>query len=196
MVMRGCLENALYGLYVLHKDSGAFDRWMCRHDSDDAKRIVRNEFTIACVKKTLEDMDPKHVVVVSQLYDKTVDIGAHPNVAVSAALKTSRSEGRIQFKVLYLTADPEVIVRHAEIGRAGWRCEPADIQERVPGTLQSTRNQRSAGGFASRSLTRWWVSSLWVTFGSRCRRKRSALWMTRTVTGGNENVDLRELGVV
>lgn len=109
MVMRGCLENALYGLYVLHKDSGAFDRWMCRHDSDDAKRIVRNEFTIACVKKTLEDMDPKHFVVVSQLYDKTVDIGAHPNVAVSAALKTSRSEGRIQFKVLYLTADPEVM---------------------------------------------------------------------------------------
>lgn len=36
------------------------------------------------------------------------------------------------------------------------------------------------------------VGHVWIPLPS----KRSALWMTRTVTGGNENVDLRELGVV
>jgi hypothetical protein len=74
MVMRGCLENALYALYV-HKDPGAFDRWMCRHDSDEAKKGIRKEFTIGRAMECLEKADPRNAGIVSQLYDKTIDAG-------------------------------------------------------------------------------------------------------------------------
>ena len=44
------------------------------------------------------------------MYDKTIDFGAHPNVAALAgAFRTEDNEQRRQFKVIYLTADPVMI---------------------------------------------------------------------------------------
>jgi hypothetical protein len=40
MVMRGCIESALYGLYV-NRNADSFEIWLRRHDDDDAKRRTR-----------------------------------------------------------------------------------------------------------------------------------------------------------
>ena len=45
MVLRGCLENALYGLYVT-RNSECQETWLRRHDSKENKNKARKEFTI------------------------------------------------------------------------------------------------------------------------------------------------------
>src|SRR4029077_18562151 len=55
MLLRSCLENALYGLYV----AGNEDRqeiWLRRHVSEASLRRVRNEFTIANVLNNLHSI--------------------------------------------------------------------------------------------------------------------------------------------
>src|SRR4051812_41012938 len=43
-------------------------------------------------------------------HDKTIDFGAHPNVAaLAAAFRTEDNEQRRQFKVIYLTAAPAIV---------------------------------------------------------------------------------------
>jgi hypothetical protein len=109
MVMRGCLENSLYGLYF-HRNPRSFELWLRRHDDDAARRQVRNEFQISRLKTCLEEVDRDTAEVASQLYDKTIDFGAHPNVAALATgFRTANADDRRQFQVLYLTADPEVV---------------------------------------------------------------------------------------
>ena len=109
MVMRGCLESSLYGLYF-HRNPDTFDVWLRRHDDDAARRDVKNEFKVSRLKACLEEIDPSTNSVLAQLYEKMIDFGAHPNVAsLATAFRSSRSEGRRQFKVLYLTAAPEMI---------------------------------------------------------------------------------------
>lgn len=44
-LLRSCLENALYGIY-LAKNPDSRETWLRRHDSDQHKRKVRNEFKI------------------------------------------------------------------------------------------------------------------------------------------------------
>jgi hypothetical protein len=71
---------------------------------------VRAEFTIRRLKDCLAAVDPATANSISDLYDKTIDFGAHPNVAALAgAFRAENNEQRRQFKVIYLTADPAMI---------------------------------------------------------------------------------------
>lgn len=45
MVLRGCLENALYGLYFF-KEPQSRQVWLNRHDDVASKKLVLKEFTI------------------------------------------------------------------------------------------------------------------------------------------------------
>ena len=45
MVLRGCLENALYGLYFF-KNPLSRQVWLNRHNDAASKNLVRREFTI------------------------------------------------------------------------------------------------------------------------------------------------------
>src|SRR5687767_4639291 len=46
MVMRGCIESALYGLYI-NRHPASMAVWSARHDGEGERRRVRSEFTIA-----------------------------------------------------------------------------------------------------------------------------------------------------
>jgi hypothetical protein len=109
MVMRGCLESSLYGLYF-NRRFETFEMWTKRHDDDEARRRVKNEFKISRLKECLGEIDPQTNEVVGRLYEKTIDFGAHPNVAALAgAFRATRGEGRQQFKILYLSTHPPTI---------------------------------------------------------------------------------------
>ena len=109
MVMRGCLESALYGLYI-NRNEDAFGVWIRRHEDDKARKRVRKEFTIARMWETLKSIDAKLQGETEALYEKTIDLGAHPNPAsVISALKMSKGEDRTKFQLAYLSAEPEVI---------------------------------------------------------------------------------------
>ena len=75
---RACLENAAYGLHIAENpDLG--EVWLCRHDGPEALALVKRQFTIANVKATLEKRDRHTAKVFQQLYDASIDFGAHPN---------------------------------------------------------------------------------------------------------------------
>jgi hypothetical protein len=78
MVYRGALENALYGFYLFsHPELKTV--WMARHDSETAKKKVRDEFPIGRMKRFLQEKSAAIGDQFSLVYDTTIDLGAHPN---------------------------------------------------------------------------------------------------------------------
>ncbi len=101
MVLRGCLESALYGLYVAG-DTNREEIWLRRHDDDASQRRVRNEFATRNLMDHLNSIDSKTQKIAQRLYDRTIDYGAHPNErAVFAQVKPELVESRIEFTADY-----------------------------------------------------------------------------------------------
>jgi len=101
MVLRSCLESALYGLYVAG-DTNRQEIWLRRHDDDASRRRVRNEFTIRNVLNHLQTIDSKTHDIAQSFYDGTIDYGGHPNErAVSTQVKTETDGARVDFTAEY-----------------------------------------------------------------------------------------------
>ncbi len=119
-VLRGCIENALYGLHVAG-DTESFKKWLRRHDSQDSMRNMRREFAIRQLLRELETQDTNAHMATVQLYERTIDYGAHPNErAFSSNMRISEGPTTVQIDLRYLTADPtqlEACIRStAQIG--------------------------------------------------------------------------------
>jgi hypothetical protein len=78
MVLRGCLESALYGLYVA-RNPGSQETWLRRHDDEARKKEVRKKFKISNLLNLLEKTDKKLRDIAGDLYERTIDYGGHPN---------------------------------------------------------------------------------------------------------------------
>jgi hypothetical protein len=109
MVMRGCIESALYGLY-LNRNEKSFRAYMSRHDDETTRQAVRREFTIRRMWSCLRDVDGELQAKAEQVYNKTIDFGAHPNVAALIAATTmTRTKKGVRFTLAYLTEDQQVL---------------------------------------------------------------------------------------
>jgi hypothetical protein len=103
--LRTCLENSLYGFY-LSKNPGSTETWLCRHDSDAAKKKVKDEFKIRTLLNTLKTADSAEGNGTEVLYERTIDYGAHPNErALMQTLKMDKTADTVEFQVVYLTGD-------------------------------------------------------------------------------------------
>jgi hypothetical protein len=101
MVFRSCLESALYGLYMAG-DETRQETWLRRHDDEAARHKVKNEFKIANVKAHLQGMDAKLHEIVDCLYDRTIDLGGHPNERViTTQIAITSTEKRHSFSADY-----------------------------------------------------------------------------------------------
>lgn len=78
MVGRGCLEFALYGLYFANKPH-TFDTWIARNEGAAQKKEVRKEFPVGNLMEVLKAADRRCAEVATALYERTIDLGAHPN---------------------------------------------------------------------------------------------------------------------
>jgi hypothetical protein len=106
MVLRGSLESALYG-YYLHKFPDSRMAWLSRHNDNASKKRVRDEFQIGAMLKLVSSSDGHLGRVTSELYERTIDHGAHPNErALSSSLQRHDRSDFIQFDYNYLNADP------------------------------------------------------------------------------------------
>jgi hypothetical protein len=153
MTMRGCIESSLYGFYF-DRNPNTFEMWTRRRDDDAARQAVRVEFTIRRLKDYLAAVDPATANSISALYDKTIDFGAHPNVAALAgAFRAENNERRRQFKVIYLTADPVMIRGTMGVGRSDRHGQPSDLQECLHRAVRSAGDHRTAERVASSPLT-------------------------------------------
>ena len=109
MLMRGCLEAAMYALFI-NRNPEAAGAWFKRHEDEAAKAACRKLFTARNVLECLNVADSSTHDLVSTLYGKTIDFGAHPNVAsLITATRRTEDDERIHFQVAYLNADPEMI---------------------------------------------------------------------------------------
>jgi len=105
MVLRGCLEAALYGFYF-HRNPKKVEMWMRRHDSEKSKKAVRNEFVIGKMLALLENEAPKAGKIMRELYERTIDYGAHPNeMGLTSNLRKSSQGSAIRFDLNYLAGD-------------------------------------------------------------------------------------------
>jgi hypothetical protein len=109
MVMRGCLESALYGLYV-NRNADSFEVWLRRNEDDAAKKRTRTAFMIGNMWKCLGGVDAGLQREAAALYERAIDMGGHPNAAsLMTALNISKKDGGMHFELAYLTANPEMI---------------------------------------------------------------------------------------
>ena len=103
MLLRGSIENAVYGFYFHHTPDSQ-ERWLRRHDSDHAKKVVKDEFRIAALLVLLKKHDERLGDVAQALYDRAIEFGGHPNArGLLQVLKLSNDEGKRQFNVQYLS---------------------------------------------------------------------------------------------
>lgn len=104
-LLRLCLEHAAYGHYI-GGDNAMWERWMRRHDSDDHRKAVRNEFAGAKVEKKLEAADPSIAKAYKTLYERLIDFGAHPNEkGFSMSSNIRRENGDVHIEAIYLHSD-------------------------------------------------------------------------------------------
>jgi hypothetical protein len=104
-ILRSCLENALYGLY-LAKHPESRETWLRRQDDAAAKQKVIDEFKIGKMLKLAIEVDVTEGAVAKQLYERTIDSGAHPNeLAFMQTLQINKSANQTEFKNNYLGQD-------------------------------------------------------------------------------------------
>lgn len=85
MVIRGCLENALYALYI--NDDPTIDEelpersvaWLNRGKDEESTKKCRQIFTYGAARDNLIKQDKTLGQEASLLYERTIDYGAHPN---------------------------------------------------------------------------------------------------------------------
>lgn len=102
MVLRGCLESSLYGLYVSN-NTNRQETWLRRHEDEASLRRMRNEFTIRKVMTHLQSVDAQTQQIVQKLYEDTIDYGGHPNErAISTQVSTEQQGSQVTFRARYL----------------------------------------------------------------------------------------------
>ncbi len=105
IVLRGCLEAASYG-YLIADDAKAKKLWLDRHEDGQALREMRRAFQIRTIFELMQKKDPKLSKPIEELYERTIDLGAHPNPrGVLSSLKITKDAEHINFEMNYLTAD-------------------------------------------------------------------------------------------
>jgi hypothetical protein len=104
-LLRSCLENALYGLY-LAKHPESRETWLKRGEDAAAKQKVKSEFQAGAMLKFAAAQDATEGEVAKVLYDRTIDSGAHPNeLALMQTLTMDKNADHVEFKSNYLGTD-------------------------------------------------------------------------------------------
>lgn len=103
MVLRGCIEAAIYGLY-LSRNKNSHETWLNRHNNEESLKRVKKEFKSVNLFNFLKTVDPKIFKTATLLYERTIDYGAHPNeLALTSLLKKTEEGDMVNFKLNYLS---------------------------------------------------------------------------------------------
>ena len=69
-------------------------------------RTVKREFTVRNVKNTLAATDNRLSQIIDDLYERTIDFGAHPNErAITGSMTMTHDDGRTEIQQIYLHGD-------------------------------------------------------------------------------------------
>jgi len=123
-MLRNCLENALYGYYFLKVD-GSCEIWNNRNRNEKDRKEVKKIFKIVNLKNELEKESSELTSEFSNLYDSSIDYGAHPNEAtVNITLQAIQNDNNTYtIRSSYLNNDSELIkLSLIAVSRTGLWC--------------------------------------------------------------------------
>lgn len=105
MLIRGSLECALYANHI-DVTPRAFEAWIQRSESPDAKKRCMTEFSTRKVFTRLRERHGTLGETVKRLYERTIDFGAHPNqAAVTSSLEVREHDDGVSYEHAYVTRD-------------------------------------------------------------------------------------------
>jgi hypothetical protein len=90
--LRSGLEYSLYALHI-YDNTDLMDIWLRRHESKKSLNEVRKQFSHAKVMKSLCAHDQAICEKVSELYERTIDFGGHPNQRAISSSTTMHRDG-------------------------------------------------------------------------------------------------------
>lgn len=102
MVTRGCVEDAIYAFFLYHHPE-LKKVWSARQNSPEAKKKVRDEFTIGRMKKYLAEKNTSLAEQFALVYDATIDLGAHPNALGAYAHLIELEAGDFEWQYINTT---------------------------------------------------------------------------------------------
>jgi hypothetical protein len=108
----GVIEASWYALH-LAKDPNPPTRveiWLRRNEDGAVKARCKTEFNVTNVRATHAALDPATAAVLQSLYERTIELGAHPNERGILAAMTRTDTGQDHmFGVVFLTNNPVLI---------------------------------------------------------------------------------------
>lgn len=137
MVLRGCLEAALYGCHVA-VNPNTFSVWINRHQDDASRKQAKSEFAFGRILSSLRELHQATSGVAKTLYEELIDLGAHPNeLSIMAQLEKGTAPGEdFNFLNLVTGEHPQYqlcLRRTAQVGVCAlqiyWRADPQRIEE-------------------------------------------------------------------
>jgi hypothetical protein len=113
VMMRSCLEYAGYALAMFH-DPSLESAFMSRHLSVREMQVQKQKFRISEIKNVIVVFDAKLAEVFTDLYERSIDFGGHPNphAAMSAVEMPNDTALNRSFTAFALSTD-EKVLRHA-----------------------------------------------------------------------------------
>ena len=104
-IMRGAIENAMYGLHF-DRNYSSIDTWLQRNNDPQTLKKAKDAFKYHTVKSTLSAVDKRTSELASRLYDLAIDQGGHPNQrSLMGSLRIIESTEKTEVKVAYLSGD-------------------------------------------------------------------------------------------
>ncbi|WP_022667997.1 hypothetical protein [Desulfospira joergensenii] len=104
LVLRGCLEVSLYGLYISQSPK-RLQIWLNREKNEEKKERCKKTFSAYNTLECLRKIDNETFCIAQKLYDLTIDLGAHPNATgVLSAIKACKDEKAVVYKTHCLAA--------------------------------------------------------------------------------------------
>jgi hypothetical protein len=113
-VMRLCLEHAGYALKIFTEPT-LEQVFLNRHHDDASKKAQKQAFTIGNIRQSIANFDSSLAETFQKFYDRTIDLGAHPNPAgVLNMAKIEKPQADVSggITALALTTD-DLSLRHA-----------------------------------------------------------------------------------
>lgn len=112
VVLRALVESAMYA-WAVHTDDNTRNIWERRDESDADKKAARNRFAWRDLKTRLCGTSPEVGSEISELYDRLIDFGAHPNIGgiVDASWIEEVPRGGKRIMTAFMSGDAEALER-------------------------------------------------------------------------------------
>lgn len=108
-LLRIALEYGGYAI-LINRKPGLAEVWLNRGESDADRARVRSEFKVGNIRETLASSNASLERTFSELYERSIDLGAHPNeLSVTTSLTIGERGKRNDYSQVYLHGDGIVL---------------------------------------------------------------------------------------